>query len=178
MSTFKLCFFSIAFVVACGSGGDKSGKVTLGSNPSVPMTCQMCLSQSSGNECAPKGKLCQDDPDCVMLNDCVNKCANINQSCVNSCGDAASADAIAEWNNFTDCTCGTCATQCAQTFCIGGGSGSGACIADGDACSTSQDCCTFCASDNYCGCIPSGNGPCNSNQDCCSGACGHGGACE
>lgn len=183
MSSIKLCVVSIAFVVACGSSSsDKSATVALGANPAVPMTCQMCLSQSSGNECMNKGKLCQEDPECVMLNSCVNKCTNINAACVQSCGDAVSADAIQEWSDFADCTCGTCAQQCGQTFCDGAegsnGSNGGMCIADGNQCSTSEACCTFCASDGGCGCIPSGDGPCNTDNDCCSGVCGGNGGCQ
>jgi hypothetical protein len=182
---FWLC--SVVFLIAaCGSsspgGGGHGGGSGLGLNASVPVTCQMCLTTSTSNECESKGNVCDDDPDCQKLNACVNKCANINAACIASCGDNASQDAIDEWNTWSGCTCGTCASQCGATFCnIGDDSGSntgGSCIADNDACSSTEPCCTFCASDNYCGCIESGtNAQCSSNSDCCSNAC-DGGFCD
>ena len=182
-----------AVVAACGGGGNNTtkpdgggrgsgsgsgaGSIQLGENPSVPATCQTCLMTSSSNECENKGSICSNDSECVALDKCINNCANINAACIANCGDAASQNAIDEWNSWSACTCGTCATQCNQTFCnigTGSGSNSGACIADNDSCSTTEACCTFCASDNYCGCIPSGNDGCQTNQDCCSGSCQQG----
>jgi hypothetical protein len=161
-------------------GGGRGGNIELGENGSVPQTCQTCLGSSSENECDSMGKICSSDSECVSLNTCINNCANINAACISSCGNAASQNAINEWNSWSNCTCGTCAMQCNQTFCnIGSGSGSGsACIADNASCSTTEACCTFCASDNYCGCIPSGNNGCGSNADCCSGVCQGNGVCQ
>ncbi|HEY1811061.1 MAG TPA: hypothetical protein VGG74_01815 [Kofleriaceae bacterium] len=185
-----LCVF---FAAACGNAGGNNMKpdggrngsggsgssILLGDNASVPMTCQTCLSMSTNNECDNRGEVCADDPDCVALNKCVNNCTNINAACIQSCGDAASANAITEWTDWTNCTCGTCATQCNATFCNIGGSGTmgsntGACIADNNSCASNEACCTFCASDGYCGCIPSNNNGCESNSDCCSGYCDQG----
>jgi hypothetical protein len=172
---------------ACGSGGgggaDGGGiKGSLGDNASVPAACQMCLSTSSGNECEGKGKICTSDTACTSLNECINKCANINAACIANCGDGASQNAIDEWNDWAGCTCDTCSSQCNQTFCnIGGGSGSGSgsgmCVPDNTQCSTTEACCTFCASDGGCGCIPSGDDGCQTNQDCCSNDC-EGGTCN
>ena len=184
----KKLMICCALVMACGGGGDSKpdgggrggsgGGIDLGENPSVPATCQMCLTTSSGNECESMAKICSSDSECVALNKCINNCANINAACISSCGDAASANAITEWTDGTNCTCGTCSMQCNQTFCNSGGGSSGssggACIADDNSCSTSEACCTFCASDGYCGCIPSGNNGCQTNQDCCSGNCQQG----
>ena len=188
---FSLLVSLVSLFVACGpgdsmgGGGDggmgSGGRGTdkLGDNASVPGTCQTCLAGSTSNECAAKGKICAGDPGCEKLNTCINKCANINAACIQNCGDAASQDAIDEWNNWWNCDCGTCASQCNATFCnIGGGSGSGSgvCVPDDSACSTTQACCTICASDGYCGCIPPNNQGCNSNADCCSHDC-EGGNC-
>lgn len=189
----ELMTLCVCFAAACGSGGSNnmkpdgggrggsnsggSGSLLLGDNASVPMTCQTCLSMSTSNECDNRGEVCADDPDCVALNKCVNNCTNINAACIQSCGDAASANAITEWTDWTNCTCGTCATQCNATFCnIGGSTGSntGACIADNNSCASNEACCTFCASDGYCGCIPSNNNGCQTNADCCSGYCDQG----
>jgi hypothetical protein len=177
--------FGIALAVSCGGGNDGGGadggtkSDKLGQNASVPDTCQMCLSSSSGNECMAKGKVCTGDSECSKLNECVNKCANINAACIANCGDAASQNAIDEWNAWAGCTCGTCANQCNATFCnIGSGSGSGSqCVPDNTACSSTEACCTFCASDGGCGCIPSGNNGCQTNHDCCSNDC-QGGFCN
>lgn len=160
-----------------GSGGGSTDK--LGDNASVPGTCQTCLAMSTSNECQAKGKICSSDSGCEKLNTCINKCANINAACIQNCGDGASQDAIDEWNAWTGCDCGTCAAQCNATFCNigGGGSGSGGqCIPDNSACSTTEACCTFCASDGNCGCIPSNNNGCASDSDCCSHDC-EGGYC-
>jgi hypothetical protein len=171
---------------ACGGGGgggaDGGGiKGSLGDNASVPAACQMCLTMSSGNECEGKSKICTSDSECTSLNECVNKCANINEACIENCGDAASQNAIDEWNDWAGCTCGTCATQCNQTFCNigsgGSGSGSGTCVPDDTQCSTTEACCTFCASDGGCGCIPSGDQGCQTDHDCCSNDC-EGGTCN
>jgi hypothetical protein len=174
----------MVLAVACSGGGDmksdgggsgSGGGGALGKNASVPDTCQMCLSISSSNECQAKGKVCNADSECSKLNDCVNKCANINAACIANCGDAASQNAIDEWNSWAGCTCGTCATQCNATFCnIGSGSGSGQCVPDNSQCSSSEACCTFCASDGGCGCIPSGNQGCQTGHDCCSNDCEQG----
>jgi hypothetical protein len=200
--SFSLSIFaallSLAFV-ACGPGdsmpgsggtdggrsGSGSGGSTdkLGDNASVPGTCQTCLASSTSNECAAKGRICSGDPGCEKLNTCINKCANINAACIQNCSDGASQDAIDEWNNWAGCDCGTCASQCNATFCSigygngsGSGSGSGTCLADNAPCSTTQACCTFCASDNNCGCIPSNNQGCAADEDCCSHDC-EGGYC-
>ncbi len=185
----KKLLICCALLMACGGGGSTKpdgggrggsgggGGIDLGDNPSVPATCQTCLTTSSGNECETMNKICSADSECVALNKCINNCANINAACISSCGDAASANAITEWTDWTNCTCGTCAMQCNQTFCnIGSGTGSsgGACVADNNSCSTTEACCTFCASDGYCGCIPSDNNGCQTNQDCCSGSCQQG----
>jgi hypothetical protein len=193
----RILVMVILAIAACGGGNNSSGadgggrggsgsgnksNLALGDNASVPETCQTCLATSSTNECESQGTICGADSECVALDKCINNCANINAACISSCGDAASANAIAEWNNWSNCTCGTCAMQCNQTFCNIGGSGTGsntgACIADNNSCSTTEACCTFCASDGYCGCIPSGNDGCASNSDCCSGFCGGGGTCQ
>jgi hypothetical protein len=172
--------FMIVFLAACSSGGGGDGASDkLGMNASVPQTCQMCLATSTGNECAQLQKDCSGDKECEALNKCVNACANINEACIQSCGDAASQTAIDEWTSWGSCTCDTCATQCNQTFCnLGNGSngGSNACIADNNACSSSEDCCTFCASDGVCGCVPT-NDACSTDSDCCSGFC-DGGGCD
>jgi len=161
-----------------GSGSGAGNKDLLGDNPSVPATCQTCLTSSTANECEGKGKNCTSDSECAALNACINNCTNINAACIANCGDAASQNAIDEWNAWTDCTCGTCATQCNATFCnIGSGSGTGTCVPDNDSCSTTEACCTFCAGDGYCGCIPSGDNGCQVNSDCCSDSC-QGGYCN
>ena len=168
---------------ACGSGSGKpdgGGASELGVNASVPQTCQTCLMTSTSNECSEKGKICTSDPVCLALNKCVNACANINAACIANCGDAASQDAIDEWNSWSTCTCGTCASQCNQTFC-NIGNGSGTCVADNSECSTTEACCTRCITfDDTCGCIPSGEGPCGSDSDCCSNSCepGNNGGCD
>ena len=167
-----------AIVIACGGGNDKTMGMgmmdsKLGANTSVPDSCQMCLANSTGNECMAKGKNCTSDMECAKLNTCVNKCANINAACIQNCGDAASQNAIDEWNAWAMCTCGTCASQCNQTFC-NIGSGSGSCVMDNNPCSTTQACCTFCASDGNCGCIPSNNQGCQTDHDCCSNFCDQG----
>jgi hypothetical protein len=180
----KRIFSVIVFLVACGGGGgggDGKSSDALGVNASVPQTCQMCLATSTGNECAQLQKDCSGDKECQALNKCVNACANINDACIQSCGDAVSQTAIDEWNSWWSCTCDTCATQCNQTFCnIGNGSngsnGSNSCIPDNNSCSTNEDCCTFCASDGVCGCVPT-NDQCQTDSDCCSGAC-DGGGCD
>lgn len=171
-------------LAACGSGGSSNtsmGSDALGVNASVPQTCQMCLATSTGNECAQLQKDCSGDKECEALNKCVNACVNINQACIDSCGDAASANAIDEWTNWWNCTCDTCSTQCNQTFCNLGngssGSNTGACVPDDQACSSSEACCTFCASDGGCGCIPSNDQGCQTGHDCCSGTC-DGGFCD
>ena len=173
----------VSLSVACGTSGGGNGNGsgsglgnTLADNASVPETCQMCLASSTSNECESKGKICTSDSECAALNTCINKCVNINAACIANCGDAASQDAIDEWNTWTGCTCGTCATQCNATFC-NIGSGSAACVPDNSQCSTTEACCTFCASDGGCGCIPSGDQGCQTDHDCCSYSC-QGGYCN
>jgi hypothetical protein len=172
---------ALLLTAACSSGSSSTKPdggeqaVKLGENPSVPDTCQMCLSSSSANECQAKGKICSADMECAKLNACVNKCANINAACIQSCGDAASQNAIDEWNTWAGCTCGTCASQCNQTFCnIGSGPDGGQCTPDDQPCSTSQACCTFCATDGTCGCIPPQLQGCQIDHDCCSNVCNAG----
>ena len=172
-------YIVIALFVAACSGGDSpkpdaGDKDKLGDNPNVSDACQMCLSKSSGNECMAKEKACTADSDCKKLNACVNKCANINDACIQSCGDGASQNAIDAWNGWAQCACGTCDSQCNTTFCSGGGS----CVPDDMPCSTTEACCTFCASDGNCGCIPPGNQGCQSDQDCCSNSCDPSGVCN
>ncbi|MFT3699741.1 MAG: hypothetical protein QM831_41725 [Kofleriaceae bacterium] len=190
-------FLLVAWFAACSGGSDDrsqpdgggrggGGGAALAVNASVPQSCQSCLSTSSGNECSAKQKICEADSECVALNKCINNCANINSGCIDSCGDAASANAIDEWNAWADCGCNTCGSQCGQTFCsAGGGAGSGsggggsnACIQNEQQCAANEACCTFCASDGYCGCIPTNNNGCTSDHDCCSGFCDNQGFCD
>ena len=178
-----------ALIAACsnsnnfGDGGADGGGRGIGSNPNVSQNCQTCLSQSSGNDCANKQKNCTNDAQCVTLNDCINKCANVNGGCINNCGDTVSADAITEWNAWCFCACADCSSQCSATFCTVGDGGSpeatpdtSTCTADGTQCSQTS-CCTFCASDGFCGCEPPNDG-CVSDQECCSGFCDGTGTCQ
>ncbi len=52
------------------------------------------------------------------------------------------------------------------------GCDTGECAIDGQSCQFNSDCCeNFCASDGFCGCIPTQATGCATNMDCCSGAC-------
>ena len=110
------CSNGPAFNVDAGSDGGKEPE--LGANPSVPQTCQSCLTGSSSNECANKAKVCNEDPNCVALNACVNNCASVNSGCVSNCADAASTDVQSEWLGWYNCTCTSCASQCSSAFCF------------------------------------------------------------
>jgi hypothetical protein len=162
-----------------GSGGQDAGGAKLGQNPSVTQTCQQCLSQSSGNECSDWAKTCNNGSACVGLNTCINNCTNVNTACVTSCGQAASQNAITEWTQWSQCACNSCAAQCGSTFCGAVGGDAGSCTPDNTQCPAGGGgCCTFCASDGYCGCIPSGQQGCQTSGDCCSQSCGGGGVCN
>jgi hypothetical protein len=187
-----LAWMVVAVIVAdCNSGNGFSdagadGGKNIGDNPNVTAACQTCLNQSSGNDCATQRKNCLDDSSCAALNACVNKCANINSGCVNNCGMAASANAIAEWTSWYNCGCADCGAQCDSTFCGVSGSDAGSdaapdtgvCTADDQPCPSTGSCCSACACDNYCGCIAP-NQQCANDCECCSGFCDQGsGTCQ
>lgn len=127
---------AVAIIASCsskssgggGGGGDDGGTSSSGgggllANPGVTQTCQTCLSGASGNDCSAQAKTCTSDTNCVGLNTCVNKCTNLNQGCITNCGNAASVNAVTEWNGWFNCGCNDCASQCSA--CSGGSSSGG-----------------------------------------------------
>jgi hypothetical protein len=163
------------------AGVDAGGPV-LGNNPSVPQTCQACLSQSSGNDCSAQRQTCARDSFCGSLNTCINNCVNVNAACLANCQNAVSVNAGSEWTNWFSCTCADCSAQCGATFC---GINDAGCTPDGTTSTQNNcsDCCTgqgSCDSSGTC-CVASGSASQNANcSDCCSGSgnCNNQGTCQ
>jgi hypothetical protein len=121
-----LAILGVSVPAACSSskgGGTATCGGALLANPSVTQTCQSCLGGATGNDCAAQAKNCTGDSNCASLNACVNKCANLNEGCIQNCSNAASSNATSEWNAWWTCGCNDCSTQC--DLCGGGGSSSG-----------------------------------------------------
>ncbi len=101
-----------------GSGNSESDAGKLGPelfvNTGVTQACQTCLSSSTGNDCSAQAKTCANDSICTTLNACVNKCANLNASCIQNCSNGASTNADSEWSAWQTCACADCTAQCEQ----------------------------------------------------------------
>jgi hypothetical protein len=121
---------AVAMLLALGTGCSSSpppssgaAHAQLATNPSVSATCQMCLGQSSTNDCDEYAKVCGEDTNCMALNACVNKCASLNTSCIDNCGALVGTAVQNEWLSWWTCGCGDCASSC--SVCGGSSTGSG-----------------------------------------------------
>lgn len=129
-------FLCAAIGLSCG-GSNKGGGASVSDagkagpelfvNTGVTQACQTCLSGATGNDCSAQAKTCANDSICTMLNACVNKCANLNASCIQNCSNAASTNADSEWGAWQDCACADCTAQCEQ---CSTSTGAGTCDAD------------------------------------------------
>lgn len=77
----RIIAMTVAIVVCVGcsngsSGGDAGAKNSLGANSAVAQKCQMCLTQSTSNDCSSKQRNCTSDSVCAQMNTCVNNCCN------------------------------------------------------------------------------------------------------
>ena len=127
-------------VVGATSFGDQSctmsgasGRVELDYNSfiaptiggSVMETCDSCFNSATatGGACYATVQTCENDMatgGCSSLVQCLNNCAQNDQTCVNKCAAAASSTGVNEYNAIFDCSyCNTCKTLCPQTGCGG-----------------------------------------------------------
>lgn len=95
-----------------GSGGSGSSAMCNGKTATTP--CDACLASS----CCSELTACQGNDDCVTLAACVDDCGD--DTCVQSCADAASQAAVDLYNASI-----TCANDHCTSDCSGGDTGSG-----------------------------------------------------
>jgi hypothetical protein len=142
-----------------GAEGGGRGGATLLSNPGVTQTCQTCLSGATGNDCSAQAKTCGNDPNCVALNACVNKCTDLNAGCIQNCEDAAAVNSVDEWSSWFTCACNDCSTQCSECAAgTGTGTGSGTGTGTGSGTGTGTVTCQLDNSGQYFVCQGNENG--------------------
>jgi hypothetical protein len=105
-----------------GSGGDTKGNPDAGmsgnggtgatgggtscAGATVDGQCGQCIQGS----CCDELLACQNDSDCLTLNECVGGCND--SSCAQTCANSASSNAVDLYNTFIDCATKQCESEC------------------------------------------------------------------
>jgi hypothetical protein len=92
-----------------GNGGGGSGGTTSGNDCSgevVEGACDQCILAA----CCDEAVVCQNDADCITLEECVAQCSD--SDCVQGCANSSSSSAIDVYNTLI-----TCATEHCQSIC-------------------------------------------------------------
>jgi hypothetical protein len=150
----------------CGSlGSTFGGGTTLADSGSTScgqivfrdVLCNSCVETN----CCDRNATCSADVQCTKIIACTAGCAANDMACILGCEDQW-PNAVADYQNFVDCTQMACSTECAAAD---GGSSCGVLVFPPAACDA-------CASANCC----KENASCSNNADCfalvqCTSAC-------
>ena len=98
----------VDYVGGCGSS--TRTKVTCDDLASDGDGCDACVAKS----CCTSVFLCDHDPNCGAITDCINNECKDDESCMKRCIDNGEPSAAESFKAALSCMSGTCASACAQ----------------------------------------------------------------
>lgn len=140
----------------CAFGGGGPGKVDVCDEIG---DCGKCSACTVNKGCADAVATCNNDPECLPYQSCVQACPENDAPCLDACEDAYPNGYVNAWAQFDCAVCDECPTSCptAQAYCEAGGGGPNSECTTNAECVDLYDALPFCVQQTCVECLNNDN---------------------